>query len=44
MIYLEKDSLSYYIYDGLGCSLFLQWGSGGYKFTGFLLPILGLVL
>jgi hypothetical protein len=23
--------------DGLGCSLFLQWGSGGYKSTGFLL-------
>jgi hypothetical protein len=30
--------------DGLGCLLFLQWGSGGYKSTGVLLSILGLVL
>jgi hypothetical protein len=49
MIYLENDSLSYYIYlpylnDGLECLLFLQWGSNDYKSTEFLLSILGLVL
>ena len=27
-----------------GVFIFLQWGSGGYKSTGFLLAILGLVL
>jgi hypothetical protein len=29
---------------GLRCSVFLLWGSGGYKSTGFLLSILVIVL
>jgi hypothetical protein len=49
MIYLEYDSLSYYIYLPYlnwwaGVFIFLQWGFGGYKSTGFLLSVLGLVL
>jgi hypothetical protein len=33
-----------YLFTLLGCLLFLQWVSGDYKSTGFLLFILGLVL
>jgi hypothetical protein len=49
MIYLEYDSLSYYIYLPylkwwVWMSIIFAKGFGGYKSTGFLLSILGLVL